>query len=144
MFDIDTLEEQFAMIYTSRVFLHLDKGDLITMLSRCAGPLQSGGLLVFDLQRPNPTKWILDRVQPQKMFNYRYSREDIADAVAREPRLRVKTVVALEHMALLGLAALIPAPRKGSALVRFLVRSDQRLASIAFSANRWGVVCERI
>ncbi len=144
MFDIEQLGERFAMIYTSRVFLHLDTDDLVSMLTRCADQLTPGGVLAFDLQRPNPAKWLLDRLEPQKMFNFRYSRTDIEAAVAKEPRLRLREVVALEHMALLGFAALLPPLGKTSAVARVLLRADQQLAAVACSANRWGVVCERI
>lgn len=144
MFEIDQLGEQFAMIYTSRVFLHLDPNDLGVMLTRCAAQLAPGGVLVFDLQRPNPTKWLLDRLEPQKMFNFRYTRRAILKAISQVPSLRLKELVALEHMALLGFAALLPPLAAESGFARWLVTADRRLASLDFSANRWGVVCERI
>ena len=144
MFELDSLNEHFSMVYTSRVFLHLAPSDLAKMLTLCANRLEPGGVLLFDLQRPNLFKAVLDRLEPTKMFNFRYSRDAIDRVISDEPRLKVLKVVALEHMLLLAAAALLPnTPRLGR-LAEQLLRIDAGCAAIPWSANRWGVICERI
>ncbi len=144
MFDLSSLTERFTTIYSSRVFLHLHRDDLRRMLALCADRLESGGTLIFDLQRPNVAKAVLDRFESSKVHNFRYTRSEVEAVIRDEPRLRVREICAFEHMALLGAAALLPNWTPLKPLAALLVGADRALAHAPLTANRWGVTCERI
>ena len=143
MFEIDQVEGTFDAIITSRVFLHLDRDDLAKMLQLCAQKLKPGGVLAFDVQRPNLVKAVLNRFEGHKVYNFPYSRRDLEALVAATADMELVDLVAIEHFMPLIVGTIASAPTRESWIERQLMKADRALARTTLTSNRWGVICAR-
>ncbi len=143
MFDINKLQTSFDVVLASRVFLHLAPDNLGAMLEKIVDLLDPNGVLLFDLQRPNLFKKYLDRFEPGKVYNYRYTLNDIRTAIKGRPEFQLETIIRFEHFFPLLPFAFIKYKLTKVLLPTSLLAVDRSLASVGLTANRMFVVCRR-
>lgn len=147
LFELGALGETFDAIIASRVFLHLSESDLGRALAIASTLLQPGGVLAFDVQRPNVAKWMLDRCEPGKVHNFRFTRRSIERVVSNVSALHFQSALPFEQMLVLIPAAVMSGSlldsARGERLVRLGVALDRYAAPIVAGANRWFVTCVR-
>ena len=141
--------KKFDYAISYRVLMHLNENNIIKGLNNLEKSLKDSGLVVVDIPRKSLFKDLVQFLKKifvpgEEEHNYTYNESQIYRMVNKTENLKIKTLLAIDHVWLfLPLYLVFNSFKDNDYLKRLILMIERKLIYFYSFSTRWIVICEK-